>query len=226
MNIRNADEINIDVFLEKENQEKGIENLISQSRQEFLGKNQRNLNFSNRRGEFHYNFIKIQDHLGMANNKRRLQIDAVLKKCKSKFFKTVHSVLKICLRCQVERLPQKFITDIRIETNKKFMPMTILSIYQNFGFFRNMEKLFDNNTVRPDKKSLLREFLSQNFKFLFETYLQSEHYQRDYYFTCEENENLAILFYYTCKIFTQYYTTSKGNNLHRRRKKSSNKGSY
>jgi hypothetical protein len=101
--------------------------------------------------------------------------------------------------------------------------MSILSVYQNFGFLLNMEELFQNQMVRPDKKSLLREFLSQNFKFLFETYLTSEQYQRDYELTREENENLAVLFDYTCKIFTQYYTTSKGNNLHKSRKANTKK---
>jgi hypothetical protein len=64
---------------------------------------------------------------------------------------------------------------------------------------------------------LLKEFISQTFKDLFETYLTSEQYQRDYDITREENENLSVLFDYTCKIFTQYYTTSKSNNMHLRR---------
>jgi hypothetical protein len=198
-------------------QEKNDENLISSIKNEIQEENTRNLDFPNRRGEFHANFMNVQNHLGMANNLRRLQIDAVLKKCKSKFFKSVHIVLKTCLKCRVDRLPQKFITDIRIETNKKFMPMTILSIYQHFGFFLNMDQLFERNMVRDEKKSLLREFMSQTFKVLFETYLTSEQYQRDYDTTREENENLAVLFDYTCKIFTQYYTTLKGNNLYVRR---------
>ena len=196
---------------------KAPENLISNSTPEFQEENMNNFNFSDRRVEFHANFMEVQNHLGMANNIRRLQIDAVMKKCKSKFFKSVHTVLKNCLRCKVERLPQKFITDIRIDTNKNFLPLNILSIYQHFGFFRNMDELFENKMVRPEKKTLLKEFISQTFKALFEAYLTSEQYQRDYEITREENENLAILFDYTCKIFTEYYFTSKTNNMHLRR---------
>jgi hypothetical protein len=198
-------------------QNKSSENLISDPKPNLSEENQQNLDFSNRRGEFHANFMKVQNHLGMANNIRRLQIDAVLKKCKSKFFKSVHLVLKNCLRCKVDRLPQNFITDIRIETNKNYMSMSILSIYQSFGFFKNMDELFENNMVRPEKKELLREFLVLNFKDAFESYLAAEQYQRDYENTREENENLAILFDYTCKIFTQYYSLSKGNKQQKRR---------
>ncbi len=208
-----------------EGQGKAHEIVISLSKHEILKENQRFLDYPNRRGEYHYNFMKIQSLLGMTNNIRKLQIDAVLKKCKSKFFKSVHKVLKCCLKCQVLRLPQNFITDIKIDTNKKFMSMTILSVYQNFGIFQNMDELLEGKMVRPEKKSLLKEFLSQTFKVLFEAYLTSEQYQRDYEETREENENLAILFDYTCKIFTLYYTNSKGNNLVKTRKENFIKGS-
>ena len=50
---------------------------------------------------------------------RKSHIDSLLKKCKGKFFKTIHEIMNLSLNIIVKRLPQKFITNITIENNQK-----------------------------------------------------------------------------------------------------------
>ena len=51
---------------------------------------------------------------------RKSHIDSLLKKCKGKFFKTIHEIMNMSLNIIVKRLPQKFITNITIEYNQKY----------------------------------------------------------------------------------------------------------
>ena len=52
---------------------------------------------------------------------RKSHIDSLLKKCKGKFFKTIHEIMNLSLNIVVKRLPQKFITNITIEYNQKYL---------------------------------------------------------------------------------------------------------
>ena len=46
---------------------------------------------------------------------RKTHIDSLLKKVKSKCLKAIHEVLKSCVNLIVGRLPQLFITNIKID---------------------------------------------------------------------------------------------------------------
>ena len=65
-----------------------------------------------------FSFIRKKLQLKLV---RKNNIDSLLKKCKGKFFKAVFESIKLCLNLKVERLPQKFITNITIEYNKTFI---------------------------------------------------------------------------------------------------------
>ena len=64
---------------------------------------------------------------------RRIHIDSILKKCKGKFFKAVNDCLRKCLKINIKKLPQTFITNISIEYNKQFLEFTINDLYSFFG---------------------------------------------------------------------------------------------
>jgi hypothetical protein len=165
-----------------------------------------------RRHGFHANFLNLKTYLGMKTNVRKTQIDSVLKKSKSKFFKSIHQVLKKCIRCKIERLPQNFITNIKIDCNKNYLSKSILQMYQAHGALKNLESLIEQNLVRPENKTLLKEFLNLTFKEAFELYTKSEQYLRDYQnIRDKEDDNFAILFDYSSKIFIDYFAVSKGN---------------
>ena len=51
---------------------------------------------------------------------RKNHIDSLVKKAKSKFLKGIYEGLKYCLNSYINRLPQKFIINTKIEYNKKW----------------------------------------------------------------------------------------------------------
>jgi hypothetical protein len=175
--------------------------------QEFI-----NQNTSMRRMGFHSRFSTLKKYLGLSTKTRKTQIDSLLKKCKSKFFKNVHKALKNCLRTKLEKLPQNFITNIKIEFNKSYINKTLLEIYEEFKIFTSIEELHGKNLIRDDKFGILKELMSMTFRDAFENYITSKMYLRDYEIIQEkEDEKFAILFNYISRIFIQYYTYSKGN---------------
>ena len=100
---------------------------------------------------------------------RKSQIDSLLKKCKGKFFKTIHDIMNRCMTIVVKRLPQFFITNISIEYNKKYFDKTVIQIYQEFNNFpeyksqRFRNELNDVNIQEGKRIGLLYEFVALNF---------------------------------------------------------------
>jgi hypothetical protein len=161
---------------------------------------------------FHASFLKLKKHLEMEMNVRKTQIDSLLKKCKSKFFKSIHVVLKKCFLFKLNKLPQNFITNIKIERNKKFMSDSLLQIYQAHGFLRDIDLLLPEDIVKKEKRINLKEFLNLSFTQAFDTYTKSEQFLRDYQSIKEKDGfKIAILFDFVSKIFINYFTFSKGN---------------
>ena len=64
---------------------------------------------------------------------RRIHIDSILKKCKGKFFKAINDCLRKCLKINIKKLPQSYITNISIEYNKNFFDFTINDLYNYFN---------------------------------------------------------------------------------------------
>ena len=143
---------------------------------------------------------------------RKTQIDSLLKKCKSKAFKTIHEALKKCLTIKLPRLPQNFITNIKIDFNKVYLEKTILDIYQEHNIISSVEDFIQKKYLIDDKIGVFQDFLSLTFRNVFEYYINSKQYVKDYYhIEKREGEKFAILFNYISKVFIQYYLKSKGN---------------
>jgi hypothetical protein len=143
---------------------------------------------------------------------RKTQIDSLLKKCKSKAFKTIHEALKKCLNIKLPRLPQNFITNIKIDFNKIYLEKSILEIYKEHKIISSIEEFMSKKYLIEDKVQVFKDFLSLTFRNVFEYYINSKQYVKDYYHIQQrEGEKFAILFNYISKIFIQYYTKSKGN---------------
>jgi hypothetical protein len=143
---------------------------------------------------------------------RKTQIDSLLKKCKSKCFKTIHDALRKCLKCKIDRLPQEFITNIKIDFNKTYMNKSILQIYKEYNIIKSVDDIFEKNLILEDKKEYFKDFFNLSFKDSYELYITSRQYLKDYEDIAEkECENFAILYNYISRIFVQYYTFSKGN---------------
>jgi hypothetical protein len=165
-----------------------------------------------KRRSMHASFMFLKKELKLENFKRKTQIDSLLKKCKSKAFRTIHEALRNCLKAKLARLPQAFITNIKIDFNKKYLDTTILDIYKENGVITSVEDYKEKDFIVEDKFDVFKNFLSLTFKDVFESYITSKQYIKDYHHIKDrEGEGFAILFNFISKIFIQYYTKSKGN---------------
>jgi hypothetical protein len=165
-----------------------------------------------RRRNIHSTFLLLKKKLNLEQFMRKTQIDSLLKKCKSKAFKTIHEALKKCLNIKLPRLPQNFITNIKIDFNKVYLDKTIYDIYREFKIIPSVEEFLSKKYLIDDKVQIFRDFLNLTFKNVFEYYVNSKQYVKDYYHIMNrEGEKFAILFNYISKVFIQYYTKSKGN---------------
>jgi hypothetical protein len=174
--------------------------------------NYHNLCSSKRRKNLHSNFLLLKKKLNLDQFMRKTQIDSLLKKCKSKAFKTIHEALKKCLNIKLPRLPQGFITNIKIDFNKIYLDKTIYDIYNEYNIITTVEDFIEKNYLLEDKVNLFKDFISLTFRNVFEYYINSKQYIKDYYHIHQrEGEKFAILFNYISKVFIQYYTKSKGN---------------
>ena len=88
---------------------------------------------------FHINFNNLRKKLGI-DDSRKTHIDSLWKKSKSKCLKAIHEVLKLSLNLLIERLPQNFITNIKIDFNKKYLVKSIVKFIMNINYFPHMMK--------------------------------------------------------------------------------------
>lgn len=164
------------------------------------------------RKQIHQNFIHLKKVLNLEGFKRKTKIDSVLKKCKSKAFRTIHEALRNCLNIPLDRLPQLFITNIKIEFNKNSLDKTILDIYTENKVITSLEDYREKGYIIPEKTQLFEEFLSMTLRNVFEYYLASRQYVKDYnYIHKREGEGFALLFNYISKVFITYFEKNRGN---------------
>jgi len=160
----------------------------------------------------HSKFLYLKKQLNLGHFMRKTQIDSLLKKCKSKAFKNIHDALSKCLKIKLGRLPQLFITNIKIDFNKYYLSKTILEIYREFNIIESLDDLVSKGNIVENRKKILEDFLNMSLKQVYEYYINSHQFKKDYLQVTEkEGQNFAILFSYIAQIFIQYYQKSRGN---------------
>ena len=172
----------------------------------------------------HFNeiFSYIKKKLQLKNS-RKTQLDSLLKKSKGKFFKTIHDVMNKCLTKLIKRLPQIFITNITIDNNLHYINKTVLQIYKEFNVFPQGTYVFDDNSIKKDKKILFEFFSSITLKYLYDQYIESKRYKRDLKQILFTNGNrFKILYEFVSKNYYTYYmlANKEMSNLSNRNKKS------
>ena len=167
-----------------------------------------------RRLDFNKNFTLLKQSMKINDKTRKLEFDSLLKRLKAKFFKTINECLKKCLKqeLKIKRLSQKFITDIKISSNKKILNYSIEQIYSLNNINMSYYYLKSKENILEDKFQILKEFLSITFTEAYNMYYESNQYYKD----CEnikyqESEKFFELFKYTSENFIKYYKHSKGN---------------
>ena len=86
---------------------------------------------------------------------RKTHIDSILKKCKARFFKAISDCIKQCVKIQIKKFPQSFITNISIEYNKYILKLTVSELYHIFnlsndGLDESNENCFFSGTIKDE----------------------------------------------------------------------------
>ena len=153
---------------------------------------------------------------------RKNHIDSLVKKAKSKFLKGIYEGLKYCLNSYINRLPQKFIINTKIEYNKKYLNLTVEEIYSEFKLLPTLDIMIESNMVQKDKKDLLYLLMKTKLKDIYKLYINSDLYLYEKRkIERKSGMNVAFLYDFVATNLCEYFLLNKGN--HRKNTKNINK---
>jgi len=156
-------------------------------------------------------FKYLKEKYGL-KNMRKNRIDCIIKKVKSKFFKAIHETIKYCVNLNINRLPQYFITNIKIEYNKIYFNKTLEQLYTEFKILPSLNELIEKNLIKKGKKELFVILMNNSLKDVYKYYLSSQLYK--YYkldIKNKEGEHIDKLYDYIAQNICQYFLYNKGN---------------
>ena len=142
---------------------------------------------------------------------RRFHIDSILKKCKGKFFRAINDCLKVCVKAYIKKLPQKYITNISIDYNKKFFDFTLYDLYDYFCLLPySMETIIKKNFCHKEKKFLFKYIFNSKISNLYLIYIQSNRFKREIKtIKRKKGWKVAFLHQFVAENFINYYNLSK-----------------
>ncbi len=160
---------------------------------------------------FHINFNNLRIKLGI-DDSRKTHIDSLLKKAKSKCLKAIHEVLKLSLNLLIERLPQNFITNIKIDFNKKYLAKSIGEIYYEYKLLPTYDEILKKDLIKKGRLALFTEIYNSSFKNVYTIYIESDLYKKDFEkIFLKDGQKIASLYDYVAKNMCEYFLLSKGN---------------
>ena len=144
---------------------------------------------------------------------RKNHIDSLVKKAKSKFLKAIYESLKYCLHSYtLNRLPQNFIINTRIEYNKKVLNKTVEEIYSEFKLLPSYETLVSKNKVYQNKQDFLCSLMKSKLKDIYKYYISSKLYLMDKKrIEKKSGEAVVKLYDFVATNICQYFLMNKGN---------------
>ena len=107
------------------------------------------------------------------DNIRKNHIDVIIKKVKIKLFKGIHEAIKYCLNININRLPQNFIINIKIEYNHQYLNKTIADIYSEFNVLPSLKEIIEKNIVKKEKNDVFFLFMNSKLIDIIKIYLMS-----------------------------------------------------
>ena len=146
------------------------------------------------------------------NNSRKNRLDCIVKKVKTKYLNAIHEAIKYCVNIKVGKLPQYFITNIKIEYNKFYFNKTVEQICREFNLLPSLNELINKNLIKIGKKELLINLMNNSLKDIYQYYLISDLYK--YHRMCiikKEGENPGRLYDYVAQNMCIYFIYNKGN---------------
>ena len=155
---------------------------------------------------------------------RKTHIDSILKKCKARFFKAVNDCIKQCVKIQIKKFPQSFITNISIEYNKYILKLTVSELYQIFNLSNDILDKSNESCFFNGKERYFKYIYYSKISDLYISYLQSKRYKRE--IECIKYNlglKMLILYEFVSENFVNYYNFSqphlcKNNVLNNREK--------
>ena len=154
---------------------------------------------------------------------RKNHIDSLVKKAKSKFLKGIHEGLKYCLNSYINRLPQKFIINTKIEYNKKYLNLTVEEIYSEFKLLPNFDVMLESNMVQKDKKELLYLLMKSKLKDIYKLYVCSDLYiYEKKKIEKKSGRGVAQLYNFVANNICEYFLLNKGNHRNKESNLNSN----
>ena len=145
-------------------------------------------------------------------NSRKNRIDCIIKKVKTKYLNGIHEAIRYCINLKIGKLPQYFITNIKIEYNKNYFNKTIEEIYTEFNIIPSLNELNNKNLIKKGKKELLVILMNSSLKDIYQYYLISDLYK--YHRMCiikKEGKNSGKLYDYIAQNICTYFIYNKGN---------------
>lgn len=142
---------------------------------------------------------------------RKTYIDSILKKCKARFFKAVNDCLKQCLKINIRKFPQTFITNISIEYNKSILGMTVQDIYKKFNLSnKKLEECIEEGLCYKGKEIYLKYICYSKISDLYLMYIQSRRYKREInYIKNNVGIKMYLLYVFISDNYVNYYLFSK-----------------
>ena len=141
---------------------------------------------------------------------RKTHIDSILKKCKARFFKAISDCLKQCVKIQIKKFPQSFITNISIEYNKYILNLTVCELYKSFKLSNGISDKYTENCFISGKESYFKYIYYSKISDLYSTYLQSKRYKREIEgIKTNLGIKMLLLYEFVSENFINYYTFSQ-----------------
>ena len=156
---------------------------------------------------------------------RKTHIDSILKKCKARFFKAISDCIKQCVKIQIKKFPQSFITNISIEYNKYILKLTVYELYQIFNLSKDVLDESNENCFFSGKERYFKYIYYSKLSDLYISYIQSKRYKREIEsIKYNLGMKMLLLYEFVSENFVNYYTFSqphlcKNNNLKHNDKK-------
>ena len=150
---------------------------------------------------------------------RKTHIDSILKKCKARFFKAISDCIKQCVKIQIKKFPQSFITNISIEYNKYILKLTVYELYQIFNLSKDVLDESNENCFFSGKERYFKYIYYSKISDLYISYIQSKRYKREIEsIKYNLGMKMLLLYEFVSENFVNYYTFSqphlcKNNNL-------------
>ena len=142
---------------------------------------------------------------------RRIHIDSILKKCKGKFFKAVNDCLRKCLKINIKKLPQTFVTNISIEYNKQFLQFTINDLYNYFGLSPYpMNIILEKDYCIQGKEEYFKYIFLSRVDKLYSFFIESNRYKKEIeLMKTRKGNKIAFLHQFVAENFISYYCYSR-----------------